>query len=92
MGNLEASLKSFQHMATDIAIIMETKLNHDRYTTRKFGYSVCATKARSSSQASWGMCQQGGNEVDVCSWENAYRPHSTQSVLQLGEWWPRDLH
>ena len=89
-GNLEASLKSFQHMATDIAVIMETKLNHDRCTTRKFGYSVCATKARSSSQASWGMCQQGGKEVDVCSWENADKPHSTQSVLQLGEWWPNE--
>ena len=49
-GNLEATLKSFRRMGLDIAVLTETKLTHDRHTTFRFGYSVCASQARSSSQ------------------------------------------
>ncbi len=37
-------------MGVDIAVLTETKLNHGRHTTFRFGYSVCASVARSSSQ------------------------------------------
>ena len=49
-GNLEVTLKSFQCMGIDVAVLMETKLNHDRHTTFCFSYRVCASQAESSSQ------------------------------------------
>ena len=49
-GNLESTLKSFWQMKVDVAVLTETKLTNDKHTTNRFGYSVCATEARSSSQ------------------------------------------
>ena len=37
-------------MGIDVVALTETKLMHERHTTFHFGYSVCASQARSSSQ------------------------------------------
>ena len=37
-------------MSINMVVLTEKKLNHDHHTTFRFGYNVCASVARSSSQ------------------------------------------
>lgn len=49
-NNLNQALRSMDQMHIDFGLFTETKLNHDMYTKDCCGYTVFATKAKSTSQ------------------------------------------
>ena len=49
-NNLNMVLRSMDQMHVDFGLVVETKFNHDKYTRDCCGYTVFATKAKSSSQ------------------------------------------
>lgn len=63
-GNLECALRELNNMNVDVIVITETKITNNAYTHQRFRYSICASKAQSTS------C--GGIAFAFCTKDNRF--------------------